>query len=34
MMLGAAVFEPGRPLALDQLLEQAARDLHPSAAAG
>lgn len=33
MVLGAAVFDPDRPLALDQLLEQAARDLRPCAAA-
>jgi PleD family two-component response regulator len=33
LRLGAAVFDPERPLALDQLLEQAARDLRHSAAA-
>lgn len=28
--LGAAVFDPAKPVALDDLLEQAARDLHPA----
>jgi hypothetical protein len=30
--LGVAVFDPQQPLALDQLLERAAKDLEPTAA--
>jgi hypothetical protein len=32
LSLGVAVFDPQRPMALDQLLQRAARDLEPTVA--